>query len=586
MATHALHQGPLQTGTPVHSGGGSGQKVFDLFAELKNPATTTEVMALGDGPRSMGKLVPVTFADLVDDQAVARLARWRQSAPEAFPSVSPVTVEGTGRWLEKSVLGQADRMLFWVIDGDGKPVGHAGFFRFDPESNTIEIDNVLRGEKACSRGVMTLAVRTLCTWALDRLGVEALCLRVFDDNPRAIRLYRNVGFRELFRLPLARHEESAGHRWVEVGPTHRGPVGRHFVTMRLDRVGVIKDVPHRKATAKPVLSIVMPAKNEEGNLHRAFQELSSVLEALGEPYEVLVIDNASSDGTREIMHGLCCRDARWRYLRFSRDFGVETSMAVGLRSARGDAAMVVFSDLQDPVELIPRFVQHWRAGADVVYGVVRDRAGDPWWKSLGSKIFYRLLEQVGDCRLPAKATDFRLLSRRALDALGQLHERNRYFRGLSHWIGFPSVPVLYDRHPRRAGRSHAPFFYLVNLAARAVTSFSLWPVDALGHLSAMAFGLTVLMGLLAIFGIGGLGLLHILLGLVLTSTLATGWVVGQYAGRTYLEARKRPLYLAEESIGWEASPPTRGYWTTEADSGPANASVEPSETRPRPSWAP
>ena len=588
MASSATQLSPYLTpsGSVGAGAGGDCLAVVEQFAALKNPASAGEALPLVDGTGRVGALVPVTFADAGDAGAVARLARWRQAAPEAFPSVGVVTVEGTGRWLEKAVLGQADRMLFWVVDGEGKPVGHAGFFRYDAESNTIEIDNVVRGEKGCSRGIMTVAVRALCAWALERLGVEALCLRVFDDNPRAIRLYRAVGFRELFRLPLVRQEEPGGHRWVEAGPTHRGPVGRHFVTMRLDREGAAPASPPRREGERPVLSIVMPAKNEEGNLRRAFEELGAVLDALGEPYEVLVIDNASSDGTRRIMRELCGRDARWRYLRFSRDFGVETSMAVGLRSARGDAAMVVFSDLQDPVELIPRFVRHWREGTDVVYGVVRDRAGDPWWKSLGSKLFYRLLERVGDCRLPARATDFRLLSRRALDALGQLDERNRYFRGLSHWIGFPSVAVPYDRHPRRAGRSHAPFFYLVNLAARAVTSFSLWPVEALGHLAAVALGATLVMGLLAALGVWNLGLIHVLLGMVLTSTLATGWVVGQYAGRTYLEARRRPMYLAEETIGWEAPAGGRGYWTHEADGPAGRGGAAAAEERPRPSWAP
>lgn len=547
-------------------------------------------LPLHDGQKQVGTLVPVTAACLTDSRSIARLARWREAAPEAFPSVAAVTVEGTARWLEKAVLGQPDRMLFWVHDTDGKPVGHAGFFRFDPESNSIEIDNVVRGEKGCSRGIMTLAVRALCGWALDHLEVETLCLRVFDDNTRAIRLYRAVGFQELFRLPLVRQEEPGGHRWLEVGAAYRGPVARHFVTMRLARDGMRLADPRKKpsALAKPVLSIVMPAKNEERNLPRAYQELGAVLDTLGEPYEVLVIDNASTDGTRAIMRDICGRDERWRYLRFSRDFGVETSMAVGLRSARGDAAMVVFSDLQDPVELIPRFVQHWREGIDVVYGVVEDRAGDPWWKSLGSRLFYKLLERVGDCRLPAKATDFRLLSRRALDAMGRLDERNRYFRGLSHWIGFPSKPVAYDRHPRRAGRSHAPFFYLVNLAARAVTSFSLWPVDALGHLACVAAAATILMTLLAASGMGGLGLVHVLLCMVLTSTLATGWVVGQYAGRTYLEARKRPLFLAEESIRWDEPAAGRGYWTGNegSESRPEPLDAKTTEPRPKPSWAP
>ena len=566
--------------------------VHNALANLKSPHEQgAGSMPLFDGVQRAGTLVPVTETCLTDRRAIARLARWREGAPEAFPSVTPVTLEVTARWLEKAVLGQPDRMLFWVLDANGTPVGHAGYYRFDAQSNTLEIDNVVRGEKGGARGIMTLAVRALCSWAFDNLAVDAICLRVFDDNPRAMRLYRAVGFQELFRLPLVRQDLPNGHRWVEVDATHRGPVGRHFVTMRLDRPGMRLSDPLRKPMAmqRPVLSIVMPAKNEEGNLQRAYQELGAVLDALGEPYEVLIIDNASTDGTRRIVRELCDRDQRWRYLRFSRDFGVETSMAVGLRSARGDAAMVVFSDLQDPVELIPKFMGHWREGHDVVYGVVRDRAGDPWWKSLGSKVFYKLLERVGDCRLPAKATDFRLLSRRAIDAMGLLNERNRYFRGLSHWIGFPSKAVEYDRHPRRAGRSHAPFLYLVNLAARAVTSFSLWPVEALGGLAIFSMVLTLVLAALAFTGLWGIGLTHTMLGAILSATLGAGWVVGQYAGRTYLEARKRPLYLTEESIRWDEVEKVGGYWIAEAKGGQTTAGqVYPvkQDSRPRPSWSP
>lgn len=571
-------------------------RVIAQIASLKKPREQgLGTLPLFEGIRRAGTLVPVTEACLADRRAIARLARWREAAPEAFPSVSPVTLEGTARWLEKAVLGQADRVLFWVHDPEGRPVGHAGFYRYDPESNTIEIDNVVRGEKSGARGIMTLAVRALCGWAFENLQVDALCLRVFDDNPRAIRLYRSVGFQELFRLPLVCHEDLSGRKWQEVGPTHRGPVGRHFVTMRLDRPGMkLADPAHRQAdNAKPVLTIVMPAKNEEGNLRRAREELGAVLDCLGEPYEVLLVDNASTDTTSVIARDICDKDHRWRYLRFSRDFGVETSMAVGLRSARGDAAMIVFSDLQDPVELIPKFVHHWREGHDVVYGVVRDRGGDPWWKSLGSRIFYKLLEKVGDCRLPARATDFRLLSRRALDAMARLDERNRYFRGLSHWIGFPSRAVEYDRHPRRAGRSHAPFLYLVNLAARAVTSFSLWPIEVLGKLAIASMGLTVSLAVCALaIPAWGISLVHVMLGAVLSAVLGTGWAVGQYAGRTYLEARKRPLYLVEESIRWEEPAAPRGYWTESPVPAekpapiPQGTRLSPVDTRERPSWAP
>jgi len=569
-------------------------RVHQAIARQKAPCEQgTRSIPLFDGNRKLGWLAPVTGAALTDNRAISRLARWREAAADAYPAVFPVTIEGTRRWLENGVLNQPDRMLFWVIDDTGRPVGHAGFYRYDTASNSIEIDNVVRGVSGPARGIMTLAVRALCAWAFENLHVDSLCLRVFDDNPRAIRLYRATGFQEMFRLPLVCHEDLSGRRWMEAGPTHRGPVGRHFVTMRLSQGGQVGGDPRRQSRrdSRPVLSIVMPAKNEAGTLARAHAELGAVLDTLGEPYEVLLVDNASTDATPMLAREICDRDSRWRYLRFSRDFGVETSMAVGLRAAVGDAAMVIFSDLQDPVELIPRFVHRWREGHDVVYGVVQGRAGDPWWKSLGSKLFYGLMERVGDCHLPARATDFRLLSRRALDAMAKLDERNRYFRGLSHWIGFPSCAIAYDRHPRKSGKSHAPFFYLLNLATRAVTSFSLWPVEALGLLAALSGGFTLVLALLATLGIWGVGLLHTLLGGMLTATLASGFVVGQYAARTYLEARRRPLYLTQESIRWNQAETARGYWTTgtappEASPSPQGRVPGPGDTRERPAWAP
>src|SRR5438067_2456743 len=199
----------------------------------------------------------------------------------------------------------------------------------------------------------------------------------------------------------------------------------------------------------------MPARNEEANLPRAYDEVTAVMAGLDCDYEVLVIDNASTDNTGTVASELCGRDRRWRYLRFSRDFQTEASISAGLHYARGDAAIVVFSDLQDPPALIPEFVRRWREGFDVVYGVVRRRAGDPAWKSLGARLIYRLVSRLADAEIPADATDFRLLSRRAIDALNRVGERNRYLRGLAHWIGFRSCAVPYDRRPRTAGRSKA-----------------------------------------------------------------------------------------------------------------------------------
>src|SRR5262249_11354453 len=152
----------------------------------------------------------------------------------------------------------------------------------------------------------------------------------------------------------------------------------------------------------------------------------------------------------------------WRYVKFSRNFHVEGSIAGGLRLARGDAAVVLFSDLQDPPALLPEFLRRWEEGHDVVYGVGRQRGGEPRWKELAGRPLYRAVSRLAEVDIPPDATDFRLLSRRAIDALNQFGERNRYLRGLTHWIGFRRCAVPYDRRPRTAGRSKAPFFYMLN----------------------------------------------------------------------------------------------------------------------------
>src|SRR5262249_180417 len=216
------------------------------------------------------------------------------------------------------------------------------------------------------------------------------------------------------------------------------PQGRVLATTPRPRAG-------GPGAGRKLVSVIMPARNEEATLPRAYAELTEALGGLPHDYEVIVIDNDSRDGTGAVAAGLCARDPRWRYLKFSRDFHVEASLAAGLRFARGDAAVVLFSDLQDPPALLPEFVRRWEEGYDVVYGVVRARRGDPWWKALGARLFYRVINRLADVEVTPDATDFRLLSRRAIDALNQLDERNRYLRGFAHWIGFKRCPVVYDR---------------------------------------------------------------------------------------------------------------------------------------------
>jgi polyisoprenyl-phosphate glycosyltransferase len=297
-----------------------------------------------------------------------------------------------------------------------------------------------------------------------------------------------------------------------------------------------------------LLSVIVPARNEADNLPRAYAEITAALAGLPHRYEVLVIDNASTDGTGAAAAGLCARDRRWRYVRFSRDFGIEASLAAGFRLARGHAAVVVFSDLQDPPGLIPEMVRRWEAGHDVVYGVVRRREGDPAWKAWSAGLAYRLIGALAEFDIPPGATDFRLLSRRAMRALNRCRERYRYSRGLAHWVGFRSCGVPYDRRPRTAGRSKAAPLYLLNFLANALTCVSIRPVQAFSLAGLASSALTAVLTAVWLLGATTLTGVHLLLLANLSAVLLGVGVLGEYAGRAYLEGKRRPLYVIDRTV--------------------------------------
>ena len=310
---------------------------------------------------------------------------------------------------------------------------------------------------------------------------------------------------------------------------------------------------------RKLVTVIMPARNEEGNLPRAYDELTRVMATTPYHYEVLVIDNDSTDRTGEIAAELCQRDRRWRYVKFSRNFNVESSISAGLRLARGDAAVVLFSDLQDPPELLPKFFQHWEDGHDVVFGVLRDRNGDPWWKALGAKAVYRMVNALADVEITPNATDFRLLSRRAIDALNQFDERNRYLRGFAHWIGFRNCGVEYDRRPRSAGKSKAPFFYMIGLAINAITCFSTRPLQLFSMAGAVALAGTLLLAAVYLgsyffaYTMPGLTTVYLLLLANLAVLLLGFGTLGEYVGRTYVETKRRPLWLIDYTLNFDAA---------------------------------
>jgi polyisoprenyl-phosphate glycosyltransferase len=319
-----------------------------------------------------------------------------------------------------------------------------------------------------------------------------------------------------------------------------------------------------------LISIVIPARNEEENVGPLVQELASVLDDLPYDFEFIVIDNGSTDGTGRLVREVCRRDPRWKYVEFSRDFGVEASITAGYKLAAGEAIVVLYSDLQDPPQVIPQFLEQWRDGYDVVYGVRTIRPGDARWRNGMVKLMYRLIAAMADVRIPRNAGDFRLISRRVAVALDSCNESNRYMRGLIAWLGFRQTAVEYARRPRAAGESKAPLGSLVAFALNAFTSFSIKPLRLFTLLGFAFMGLSALGVVFYVFlflvgnpppGITTLIVLG-LLGIGINS-LGIG-VLGEYLGRTYAETKRRPLYVIADSVNMEDRDlPTVARSTTE-----------------------
>lgn len=306
-----------------------------------------------------------------------------------------------------------------------------------------------------------------------------------------------------------------------------------------------------------LISITMPAYNEEGNLPRAYEEITTVMATIPQyDYEVIVVDNASTDRTGDIARDLCAKDHRWKYVRFSRNFGGETSLTVGMRLTSGDAVINLFSDLQDPTDRIPDFITKWEKGYDVVSGIVRDRQDKFKLRGVAAKVAYKLIRACSDVEIPENATDFRLVSRRVVDAFNRLNERQRYVRGLMHWVGFRKCEIAYDRRPRQWGRSKSPFWWCFQFALNAITSFSAKPLKVF-----MVFGFVVVnISLLAsiwyastrIFNIdnpprGIPTIIILLLWNLGVLSLGVG-ILGEYIGNIYVECKKRPLGIIEDSL--------------------------------------
>lgn len=299
-------------------------------------------------------------------------------------------------------------------------------------------------------------------------------------------------------------------------------------------------------------SIVVPAYNEQEVLPEFHRRLCGVLAALEGGSEIIYVNDGSRDNTLGVLQELRRGDPRVSIIDLSRNFGKELALTAGLDYARGAAAVVIDADLQDPPELIPELVKQWHAGYDVVYAKRTERSGETWVKKLTAKLFYRVIRRISEVAIPEDSGDFRLLSRRALDALKQLREQHRFMKGLFAWIGYPQQAVLYRRDARFAGTTKWNYWKLWTFALEGITSFTIAPLKIATYVGVFAALLAFLFAIFIVYKTLAYGdpvrgypsLMVIVLFLGGIQLVALG-VIGEYLGRMFTETKHRPLYLVK-----------------------------------------
>jgi dolichol-phosphate mannosyltransferase len=317
---------------------------------------------------------------------------------------------------------------------------------------------------------------------------------------------------------------------------------------------------------QPWISVVAPCFNEEEVLPEFYRRTKAVCLAVGRPHEIVLVNDGSRDRTWELMERLAGQDPAVVAVNLSRNHGHQLALTAGLSVCRGQRVLVIDADLQDPPELLPEMLALLGQGADVVYGQRRRRAGETWFKRTTAAAFYRLLEWLTDIAVPRDTGDFRLLTRRAVDALGAMPEQHRFIRGMVSWIGFRQQPLLYDRDPRFAGETKYPLRRMLRLAFDAITSFSVKPLWLSSVIGVIAGGLSVLLTVYALIswlsGGAALGWTSLMACLALISSLQflLLGIHGEYLGRIYEQSKRRPLFIIERVVGGEAAGRESSDW--------------------------
>jgi polyisoprenyl-phosphate glycosyltransferase len=336
------------------------------------------------------------------------------------------------------------------------------------------------------------------------------------------------------------------------------------------------------------LSIVVPCYNEESCLQELHARLSKAAASVaGDDYEIVLVNDGSRDRSWAIMQELAAIDPRLVAIKLSRNHGHQLALTAGLDLCCGERILIIDADLQDPPELLPQMMDEMdRQEADVVYAVRRARAGETAFKRATAKLFYRLLSKLAEIEIPLDTGDFRLMSRRALDALLSLPEQARFIRGMVAWVGFRQVPVAYDRSERHAGQTKYPLAKMMRFAFDAVTGFSTAPLRFASHFGLWLVAASALLIAYiafafvtgrAIQGWTSLMLVVVVLGAVQMFVLG---MIGEYLGRLYIEAKRRPLYIVSEIAGRAEGRPSLGHVAHEAQTIAASETPGGNGTRP------
>ena len=312
---------------------------------------------------------------------------------------------------------------------------------------------------------------------------------------------------------------------------------------------------------RTLVSMVVPVYNESAVIPAFYQRASAALAELGGDYELVFVDDGSHDDSYQQLSALTSSDPHVRVVKFSRNFGHQIAITAGIDHARGDCVIVIDADLQDPPEVVRAMVDQWRQGFDVVYGVRSDRDGETAMKLMTASVFYQLLRRLTHVQIPANVGDFRLMSRRAVDELRRLREKDRFVRGLVSWIGFKQTGVTYCRDKRYAGETKYPYRKMIKFAFDGITSFSTAPLKIAtwtgyaAALLAVLYLLSVFVQKLLGFTVEGWATIMVAMLFLGSVQLICLGILGEYLGRIFNEVKPRPMYVVEEVRSSDGSRP-------------------------------